>query len=114
MRIDNYRFGSIQIEGDVYQKDVIIFPDEVYSPWWRRTGHNLEIDDLAGIFEYEPELIIIGTGAYGVMEVPQSTIDIIKEKDIEVKIFKTKEAVNEYNEAIKEGRNVIACLHLTC
>ena len=41
MRIDRYAFGNIVIDGKAYTKDVIIFPDRVYSPWWRKDGHFL-------------------------------------------------------------------------
>ncbi len=114
MKIESYRFGSIKIDGKVYMRDVIIFPDKVLSPWWRKMGHNLSISDLNEVIEYNPDLLIIGTGAYGVMQVPDSTLESLRERDIKVKVLKTGEAVKNYNEGIEKGVNVVACLHLTC
>lgn len=114
MLIEKYSFGSINIEGIIYKKDVIIFPERIYSPWWREKGHSLSISDLKEVISYNPEMLIIGTGAYGVMDVPNSTIEFLQDKGIEVKIYKTKDAVNSFNKEIKEGKNVVACLHLTC
>ncbi len=114
MLIEKYSFGSININGVIYKKDVIIFPERVFSPWWRDKGHSLSINDLNDVISYKPEMLIIGTGAYGVMDVPNSTIEFLQDRGIEVKVFNTKEAVNEFNKEIKIGRNVVACLHLTC
>lgn len=114
MLIEKYSFGSINIEGIIYKKDVIIFPERIYSPWWREKGHSLSISDLKEVISYNPEMLIIGTGAYGVMDVPNSTIEFLQDNGIEAKVFNTKEAVNFFNKEIEIGKNVVACLHLTC
>jgi len=114
MQIESYRFGSIKINGTVYRKDVIIFPDRVSYPWWRKEGHSLLIDDLKEVIDYKPDTLIIGTGAYGVMRVPDSTVDALKEKKLKIETLKTNEAVLAFNEAMKKKQNVVACLHLTC
>lgn len=114
MQIEKYSFGSIVINGKKYNKDVIIFPDRVFSPWWREEGHNLSIKDLEKVIEEKPSLVIIGTGANGVMRVPEETLEGLKQKDIEPIVTKTGEAVKIYNEKTKKDEEVIACLHLTC
>lgn len=114
MEIESYSFGSIKIKGQVYKKDVIIFPEKIFSPWWRERGHSLSIDDLKEVILYNPRLLIIGTGAYGVMSVPESTREFLEEKGIEIKILKTKDAVSTFNKEIEKEQNVVACLHLTC
>jgi len=114
MLIEKYSFGSINIEGTIYKKDVIIFPERVYSPWWREKGHSLSINDLNEVISYNPEILIIGTGAYGVMDVPDSSIEFLRDKGIEVRVSNTKDAVNLFNKEIEIGKNVVACLHLTC
>ncbi len=114
MRIEKYSFGSITIEGKEYTKDVIIFPDKVFSPWWRKEGHNLTLEDLKEAIEAKPPLLIIGTGAYGVMKVPEETLKVLKQKNIEPLVAKTDKAVELYNEKTQNNEDVIACLHLTC
>ena len=114
MRIEKYSFGSITINGKEYTKDVIIFPDKVFSPWWREEGHSLSLKDLKEVLEAKPYLLIIGTGAYGAMNIPDETLKKLEEKNIDTVFSKTGEAVKLYKEKLQENKNVIACLHLTC
>ncbi|HIQ22802.1 MAG TPA: hypothetical protein EYH34_16375, partial [Planctomycetes bacterium] len=67
--IDSYEFGRIVIDGQTFTSDVIIFPDRVDANWWRKEGHRLQLADLEGIWEAQPELLVVGTGATGRMEV---------------------------------------------
>lgn len=114
MSIEKYSFGSITIDGKEFTKDVIIFPDRVFSPWWREEGHSLSLEDLKEVIDAKPSLLIIGTGAYGIMNVPGETLQKLKEKNIETVSAKTEEAVRLYNKSIQKDKNTIACLHLTC
>jgi len=114
MKIEKYSFGSIIINGKEYKKDVIIFPDKVFSPWWREEGHSLSLKDLKEAIEAKPSILIIGTGAYGVMNVPNETLKKLEEMNIDTVFAKTVEAVKLFNEKLQKNQNVIACLHLTC
>jgi len=114
MKIDKYNFGSITINGKEYTKDVIVFPDNIFCPWWREEGHSLSLRDLKKVIELSPSLLIVGTGAHGIMKVPEETLEKLKKKNINVILAKTGEAVELYNEKHKEEKNIIACLHLTC
>ncbi|MFN3396674.1 MAG: Mth938-like domain-containing protein [Thermodesulfovibrionales bacterium] len=116
MRIDHYSFGRITINGRSYTSDVIIYPERVDSSWWRKEGHLLQPDDLVEIIAAKPDILIVGTGFSGVMEVPKETIDYINRKGIVVYIEKTSKAVELFNRLKKEktGKIIIAALHLTC
>jgi hypothetical protein len=111
--IDSYDFGNIKVDGQGYHSDIIIFPNHVKSDWWRKDGHLLQIEDLEDVLNEKPNTIIIGTGAYGVMKVPESVIKHLKDKNINVIIQKTYEAVKTYNNSPLKGK-VVAALHLTC
>ena len=63
--IDSYRFGKIIINGKLYQKDLIIFPDRILQNWWREQGHTLVMADLDQVIAAKPKVIIIGTGMFG-------------------------------------------------
>ena len=54
MKIEHYSFGNITIDGQTYTSDVIIYPERVDASWWRKEGHNLQIEDLAGVIKAEP------------------------------------------------------------
>lgn len=113
MRIEHYSFGSITIDGSTYTSDVIIYPGRVDASWWRREGHRLSPEDLGDIIKARPDVLVIGTGAMGVMKVPTETLEFIGSKSIEVHTARTGKAVDIYNNMPKD-RTVIAALHLTC
>jgi hypothetical protein len=115
MEIQDYAFGRIVIGGETYTKDVIVFHTRVFSPWWRAEGHGLSPEDLVEVFKEPVRLIIIGTGASGVMQVPGRTTAFLKGKGLDVEVMKTPEAVSRYNQLLSEGRtDIVAALHLTC
>ncbi len=113
MKVEKYSFGRISINGKAYISDVIIYPGKVDSSWWRREGHCLHLEDLAKVIDERPELIVIGTGFYGVMQVSGTLIRELTAKGIEVHVATTADAIKFYND-ISERKRAIACLHVTC
>lgn len=115
MRIESYAFGRITVDGETFTKDVVIHPSGVFSPWWRREGHRLDIADLGPALEAEPDTLVVGTGFYGNMRVPDATLDHLRGQGIEVRMAETVAAVDLFNELSSEpGRKVVAAFHLTC
>ncbi len=114
MKIEDYSFGRIKISGKVYTSDVIVFPDRVLSNWWRIEGHKLHIKDLDEVIKYKPEILVIGTGAYGAMKVPNDVIEELNRLGIKTEVYVTEKAVKKFNEYISGGKRVSAALHLTC
>ena len=112
--IDKYTFGKIVVDGVEYVKDLIIFPDNVKSNWWRVEGHRLCVEDLKDVFAYNPDILIIGKGAYGFMKVSNDVKKALSERRTLLKEGKTAEACDRYNESIKKGKNAVAALHITC
>ena len=112
-RIDHYRFGRIVIDGLPYSKDVVIFPDHVVSPWWRRKGHELQPEDIVDILDAKPAVLVVGQGAYGMLQVLAEARDALDAVGIEVQAYPTERACAVYNE-LCQMQVVIAALHLTC
>ncbi len=113
MKIEHYSFGRIVVGGKDYNSDVIIYQNRVDSSWWRKEGHKLHIDDLKEVLEAKPEILVVGTGAYGAMAVPYETEEYLKKRGIKLIAEKTKTACETFNRLADQG-NVIAALHLTC
>lgn len=111
-RIDSYRFGEIVIDGVAYHKDVIILDNRVIENWWRAEGHRLSIHDLSEILDSKPTAIVIGTGAYGRMRVPDEIRGALKNAGCKVIIQRTKTACESFNQF--RGPGIGAALHLTC
>jgi hypothetical protein len=113
-QIEQYSFGNMKINGTVYQQDVIVFPKKVLSGWWRREGHSLSEEDLKQVLDYHPDVLIVGTGASGMLRVPETTRKTLRKMNIQVMAQKTDQAVECFNEHIEKGRNAVGAFHLTC
>jgi len=112
-KIESYRFGFIRIDGKTHTKDLIILPDRVVAGWWRQQGHTLRPDDLQDVFEGAPEVLVVGSGSFGHMQVPDHTRRQLKTAGIELIVERTGPACQTYN-ALRQTRRVAAALHLTC
>jgi hypothetical protein len=89
MIIDSYDFGRITINGKRYSTDILVFPDKVKAGWWRKEGHSLQIADLKEVLEAKPEVLVVGTGYSGLMDVPPETRMSIESEGIELIVQKT-------------------------
>jgi hypothetical protein len=114
MRIDDYSFGRMTINGKDYDSDLIIFPDKIKPNWWRNFGHTLLIEDLVAVIEYKPKFLVVGTGAAGVMKVPAKTKQEIAAHNIELISQVTPKAYKTFNDYIQKGEKVVGAFHLTC
>ena len=114
MKIDSYSFGRITVHGQRYTSDVIISPERVKDAWWRKQGHSLHVDDLEELLTTKPEVLIVGTGYYGRMQIPPATRRLLEQHGIELRDRRTSDAVEEFNRLQQEFARVIAALHLTC
>ena len=112
MLIDRYSFGTIIINGKTYTKDVIIFSDRVLSPWSRKEGHLLQLEDLVEIIKEKPDVLVIGKGYSGVMDVPEELVKKLMSQGIQVIIQDSSEAVNTFNNL--NSNKIIAAIHVTC
>jgi len=112
-RIESYSFGKITVDGKAYSSDLIILPGGVRPGWWRKEGHSLHRDDLQEVIEARPDVLVIGTGNVGLMQVPQETVECLTAHGVRVEMERTAAACQRYNELAKTEQ-VAAALHLTC
>ncbi len=110
--IDNYRFGEFVVDGKTYKSNIILIGKTV-KPARHLPGHELKLDDFTELINSKPEYIIIGTGAYGVMKVPNEIIEFIEKQGIKTIIENTGQACQTYNAMLKQGK-IAAFLHNTC
>jgi len=113
-KIDSYEFGRVTVDGREYRADVIVLPERVVADWWRVEGHGLAPEDLKEVVAAQPRVLVVGTGAYGVMSVPDDTITYLAGQGVKVEAYDTARAVRRYNDLAASGERVAAGLHLTC
>jgi hypothetical protein len=113
-KIESYEFGRATVDGREYRADIIILPERVVADWWRLEGHNLAPEDLREVVAAKPKVLVVGTGAYGAMDVPAGTADYLASHGVKVEAHDSARAVARYNELAAAGERVAAALHLTC
>jgi len=112
--IESYSFGRMTVNGKTYTKDIIIFPDySILSPWWRKSGHRLELSDIEQVVATHPEKIVTGTGASGLMRPAKELEAYLAQNNIELVARPTDEAIHIFND-LTGKKSVAGCFHLTC
>lgn len=110
----DYAFGRVKVGGCTYRRDLVVSEEEILSPWIRQEGHCLHVEDLKWAIALHPRVIVVGTGAFGGLAIPQETVDSLTAQGITLVAYKTGKAVEAYNELVEKGERVTCCLHLTC
>jgi len=116
--IDRTQFGSITVEGEVFEHDLIIrlngqvkkrkkkLSKAVYG-----TSHTISLDEAQHVYEKGAERLIIGAGQYGTVELSDEAADYFKRKECRVELLPMPKVIRVWNEA--EG-TVIGLFHVTC
>jgi len=105
--IEDYKFGGFIVKGKIYKSNIVLIGEAV-KPARYLPGHELKTDDFIPLIDSKPEYIIIGTGASGVMPVPDEIIEFIESKGIKAIIEETGEACQTYNSMLKQGKKIAA------
>jgi hypothetical protein len=113
MKVEHYSFGVIKLNGKEFRRDVIVYREFV-KEWWRKEGHRVCLEDVEDILRLKPEIVVIGTGYYGIVRVDREVIKRLKEEGIDVICEESRKAVETYNKLLKEGKKVALAIHLTC
>ena len=111
--IDSYRFGLVVINGEKYTSDIIIFPDRVRTEWWRKSSHELCLDDIVEVLTEKPEVLIVGTGESGLMRVLPEVKQAVETRGIRLIVETTDKACHTYNQFC-HSRMAVAALHISC
>ena len=113
MRITDYAFGRITIDGKTFSNDVIIHSQKIIPEWWRKKGHLVDIDDMKNIPLERGTHLIIGTGYYGMMKITPSFEEYCQEHGIILESMRTESAVDMFNRC-KVSEKIAGAFHLTC
>jgi hypothetical protein len=116
--IDQTTFGSISIEGAVFEHDVVIRLNGQVEKRKKKlskaiygTSHVLSLDEAKYVYEKGTQRLIIGTGQYDNVRLSDEAADYFKRKQCEVDLLPTPKAIRAWNKT--EGA-VISLFHVTC
>ncbi|MBN2287897.1 MAG: hypothetical protein JXQ83_01095 [Candidatus Glassbacteria bacterium] len=113
MRISEYRFGRIVIDGRAYDADVIICGPRVIDNWRRSRGHLLEAADLDKVQLAAGMHLVVGTGYSGCMTVSAGLKEYCRQNEVGLEAWPTPQAVERFN-SLPGGREIVGAFHLTC
>jgi hypothetical protein len=117
-KIDSTKFGSITINGEVIDYDVVInlsgkiekrkkkLSKKIYG-----TSHIISIEEAKHIYEKGAEKLIIGSGQYDNVTLSSEASDYFEKMQVQVDLSPTPEAIKKWNSAIGF---VIGLFHVTC
>jgi len=119
--IEAFEWGRFQINGQNHSadgegagKDVFVHSVSVL-PWSDRKGHRLKPHMVACILGKEIDILVIGNGVHGAIEVTGKTKKAIRSAGIkELIIQRTPEACQTYNKLFTDGERVALLAHGTC
>ena len=119
--IEEYKFGSIAVDGKIYQHDIgLNWAGDIFD-WPRAESHIVDVEDIIDALEQGPETIVIGTGESGMAQVTERAKREIKVRGIELVVDKTEQATKTFNIRMEESmeeegvqEKVIGLFHLTC
>jgi hypothetical protein len=116
MRFKKFSFGTIEIDGDQYEHDVMIDRGKI-SKRKKKPSKKFHDDFGHTPLSIEEEIpwkchrLIVGTGAYGRLPVMEEVKQEAKRRNIELVIVETIKAIDLLNQ---ETSNTNAILHITC
>lgn len=113
MHIERYEFGLIVIEGQTFRNDVLIWPGRIKGDWWRQEAHLLQLDDVAEALAANPQVLVVGQGEPGKMQVDPALAAYLLDRGVELLAHPTREACRVIN-GLSGTRRLAAALHLTC
>ncbi len=116
MHIDRFTFGSIRIDGVIYEHDVVIAQDGVRKrkkklsrPFRAAYGHTpLSIEEN---IPWDCRRLVIGTGADGALPVMDDVKQEAVRREVELVTVPTEEAIRALR---TDPKDTNAILHVTC
>jgi len=110
-------WGRMEIEGFGVGKDFKLFPGGARFWDWAVTGTQHEPgirhSDVDELLNYGATAVVLSCGMQLGLQVPQSTVDYLEERNVIVHVAETREAVRIYNE-LAETTPVGGLFHSTC
>jgi hypothetical protein len=111
------RFGSIEVDGRKYDKDIVIDGGQVRErkkkpskPYRDEFGHTpLSADEK---LPWSGGRMIIGTGAYGSLPIMPEVLQEARQRGVDLTAMPTEDACRLISSLDRQGVNAI--LHVTC
>jgi hypothetical protein len=117
-KIDDTWFGSITVEGERYEHDIIIrlsgkvrkrnkeLSKAVYG-----TSHTISLAEVKELYRDKAERLIIGTGQKDSVRLSKDAAEFLDKHSCAVNLWPTPKAIKHWNDA--DGKT-LGLFHVTC
>jgi uncharacterized protein len=117
LHLDNTAGNIITAHGEhhvvvnrhVYTTSLIVAPDRPVADWSPQSFGEIHGSDIAAIGDYNPEVVVLGTGLKLRFPAPSMTAVLIT-RGVGVEVMDTPAACRTYNVLAADGRRVVAAL----
>src|SRR5262245_55346112 len=119
-RIDGTSFGSITVEGTLFDHDIIIRPDGRVKKRKKKlskaiygTSHTISLQEATYVCEQGAGAgrLIVGSGQYGNVALSPEAAAYLKQRNCDVVLLPTPEVIDLWN---RTGGSAIGLFHVTC
>jgi len=117
-------FGEITINGRRYEYDVVVKKDgtvlkrpKEISAKKKTTGHTpFTKEELEKILSDvgDVDVVVIGTGQSGALPIEEDVLLFLEQHDFSAFIATTPNAIFDFVELVKSGKNSVGIFHITC
>ena len=116
-RVTDHGWGKIVVENHGVFKDVKLWPGGARAWDWRETGTKhvpgVQPEDAEELVRHGAEVIVIGCGRQEALGVPETTLDWLRSRGVQVEVLPTEAAIERYNAGTAAER-IGALIHSTC
>ena len=116
--IQDTSFGSIRVDGEEYDHDIIITLDGRVKKRKKKlsksiygTSHTISLPEIEYVYQDHADGILIGSGQYGMVSLSEEAAEFLERKHCNVLLKNTGEAIEVWNGF---GGRWIGLFHITC
>ena len=110
-------WGRIEVEGHQPFKDAKVYPGGARAWDWRETGTHhvpgIQPADVEELLDHGATSVVLSKGIWKRLQVCPETLKMLEERDIDVQVLQTEEAVQRFNQ-LRETTAVGGLFHSTC
>ena len=106
-----YEADEVRVADQIVRTNCVIAPEQIVSDWSARSVDALTAADLKCIFDFKPEVVILGTGLRQQFPAPAIRAAFLA-REIGFEVMDLGAACRTFNVLLSEDRRVVAALLL--
>ncbi len=104
-----YGDGWVEVSGRRHSRSIVVDASRVAEGWAAGGISALAESEVAGLLDWKPEIVLLGTGARFRFPDPAAVAPLHRAR-VGVEVMDTKAACRTYNVLLSEGRRVLAAI----